>query len=427
MDTQNSISSLKLWLLAHKLWITLGAVIIILALSSWIIVRDAQENARLTEQQRLAEQALIESRANEMAPSPNPQITPQTTYKAIPKASNSSARKASSAPAAAPNVPSGSVVFTHAIIDPSTLSFITPLGELNGGYEEAQTIAGVMLNFKQEAVTSNKEIEVKAPTDMTLESYSWHNVPYAPGSNWALIFRLSNDLTIKFDHISRASDTIKTVTEASSKDSSAEISPKQRLTVKAGEVIGYTFGTVPAHNWNIYLFDSRHKNSFINQKRYEGSGTGKKLINAKCVFDFYANDLKNSYLSLMGYNKAGQSSTCGLVSRDVTGTASGMWHLSTDGFKEERDELYTAPLSIIKNSAGEITIDQIGDQRIDIRSGNPTLKDPAEVRDAHCYQADNNKGYIFVKIVSESQMNVAAASTGSCPSELPSSTKAYYR
>src|SRR3989344_7325539 len=54
------------------------------------------------------------------------------------------------------------VIFTNQIFDPKLVSHITPLGELNGGYEEAQTIAGVMINLKTEAVDGGKEIEVHA-------------------------------------------------------------------------------------------------------------------------------------------------------------------------------------------------------------------------------------------------------------------------
>ncbi|MBI4032622.1 hypothetical protein HY374_02865, partial [Candidatus Berkelbacteria bacterium] len=146
---------------------------------------------------------------------------------------------------------SAEVVFTEPIVDPATIKNITPLGELNGGYNEVQTLAGVMVNFKPEAVAGNTEVEVRAPTDMTLERYSFHKVDYPPGGNWALIFRLNRDVTMRMDHISRASDAIVAATTSTPKESSADEAPKQQLKVKAGEVIGYTFGTVPAHNWNI--------------------------------------------------------------------------------------------------------------------------------------------------------------------------------
>ena len=67
------------------------------------------------------------------------------------------------------------IAFTHLFFDPNLVSHITPLGELNGGYEEAQTIAGVMVNIKPEVVEGgSKEIEVRAPTDMTLEKYAYY-------------------------------------------------------------------------------------------------------------------------------------------------------------------------------------------------------------------------------------------------------------
>lgn len=321
-------------------------------------------------------------------------------------------------------------VFTYPIVDPATISFITPLGELNGGYEEVQTLAGVMMNFKREAVAGNKEIEVRAPTDMTLESYSFHKVPFPPGGNWTIIFRLSQDVMMRIDHISRASDAIQEVTTTIPKDGSAEDYPKKKLSIKAGDIIGYTYGTVPAHNWNIYVFDEKQKNSFINPSRYTVDHVGRRLTQAVCPFDFYSGDLKNTYLSLMGYSKAGQSNTCGTVSHDVKGAASGLWYLSSRGTPEERDGTYASPLSIIKNSAGEITIDQVMDRRVDLPTNNPTAKDPALIPDEHCYQImeQGKSGYVFVRIVKENEMSLAVASQGNCPSQFPlNNAKTYYR
>ncbi|MBI4032216.1 hypothetical protein HY374_00750 [Candidatus Berkelbacteria bacterium] len=120
----------------------------------------------------------------------------------------------------------------------------------------------------------------------------------------------------------------------------------------------------------------------------------------------------------------------------MAGTASGIWHFSPteSNFEGEQDGVYQSPLSIIKNSAGEVTIYQVDGQRLDVVADDPTLKDPAEITGEHCYQAVNimrptqKAGYAFIKMISESEMMLAASKTGTCPVEFPSSgTKTYYR
>lgn len=327
-------------------------------------------------------------------------------------------------------------VFTHPIVDPATISFITPLGELNGGYEEVQTLAGVMMNFKREVVEGNKEIEVYAPTDMILESYSFHIVPFPPGGQWALIFRLSKDVTMRIDHISRASDAIQQVTTTIPKESSTEDYPKTKLKFKAGEIIGYTFGTVPAHNWNIYVFDTKQKNNFINQMRYEKNRLGERLDTAVCPFDYYEDQgLKNIYYALLGASQPGQTASCGSPSKDKIDTLSGLWHLKKEGRVETGYEGdFANPLSVYKRSDNNVVIHEIGRKRVIISPGMPTYKNPEEVTSSHCYNLTDDwsgsmrDGYIYFRIDSDTEMSVAYNRAGSCPTMFPTvNIQKYYR
>lgn len=324
--------------------------------------------------------------------------------------------------------------FSQPIFNTSDISYIGPLGELNGGYEEAQTIAGITINIKPGAVAGGKEIEAHAPAAMTLESYAYYKVGAEP-SSWTLIFRLSSDATIKFDHITRASDKIVAATTTTPKSDSREETPKSKVSFTAGEVVAYTSGTSLAHNWNIYMNDNQHKNSFVNQARYESSHLGKKMISAVCPFNYYGGTKKAEFLALMGQRKAGETNSCGEVSRDKAGTLSGMWHLSADagsGMQTAKDGQFESPLSIYKNSAGVISINQINGKRLNVEPGTKTNKDPAEVTTEHCYVViDANQkpaGYAFFKLSGTNQMSLAYSQGGSCPVSFPSqAAKTYYR
>lgn len=324
------------------------------------------------------------------------------------------------------NIP---VTFTYPIFDPELVKNITPLGELMGGYEEATALAGVMINLKPEAYEGGKDMEVKAPTDMTLQSYA-HFIDTNDGSeNWALIFSLSPQLTLRLDHITRVSQKITDVAPTAPKNNSTEDYPKRKASFKAGEVVAFTSGTKLAHNWNIYLTDTKHQNDFINTARYQNSMAGQRLLNARCPFDFYPEEMKTKFTRLLGYSKPGQSSDCGNPSKDIKGTLSGMWHFSSDpksGISEQLDGIYASPLSVFKNSAGEVTIDQVNNQRLDITPENKTNEDPKKITTEHCYQVTS--GYAYFKVVSDQEMKVAYSSSGNCPTTFPTTqAKTYYR
>lgn len=320
--------------------------------------------------------------------------------------------------------------FSEDMFDPAAIDHIAPLGELNGGYEEAGAIASILLFIKREYTTDGKGIAIRAPTTMELERYSYHNVPGEAGvTNWTLVFRLSADVTLKMDHITSVSNKILAATAALPKDTPAEESPTSELSFEPGETIAHTTGTSQAHNWNIYVYDARQTNSFVNQKRYEQDETGERLVTARCPFDFYDESRKAVFLDLMGQAKAGEAATCGQVSRDVKGALSGMWHFSADpgdGTGMDKSDTYTSPLSIYKNAADAVIVHQVDGKRLDIEPGNKTHKDPAGVTAEHCYQL--NAGYAFFKIISDTQMALAYKNAGRCPASFPDAdARTYYR
>ncbi|MBI4017666.1 MAG: hypothetical protein HY366_01830, partial [Candidatus Aenigmarchaeota archaeon] len=86
--------------------------------------------------------------------------------------------------------------FIYKIFDPELVNHITPLGELNGGYSEAQALGGVMVNLKPEAYANNNEIEVRAPAGMVLERYAYWS--FGGEKSWVLHFRVSPDVVLKY-------------------------------------------------------------------------------------------------------------------------------------------------------------------------------------------------------------------------------------
>jgi len=322
--------------------------------------------------------------------------------------------------------------FTAQIFDPSLISHITPLGELNGGGSEWQATTGVMINIKPAVVSGDKMIDVFAPTAMTLESYSYHRDPRSNGNaDWTLIFRINENVTIKFDHITKAVDKIVAVTTSTPKDRSNEETPRSKISFGAGELIATTHGTSLAKNWNIYMTDRSVTNNFANQTRYEKSQIGYRFINGACPLNYYESAVKATYLALMGATKAGQSQDCGNPSKDVAGTLSGAWFFDKDNSNttEQIDGNFVSPLAVYLDSANRVIIDQIANTQFRVEGGI----DPATVTTEQCYKLVNNNngqtaGYAYFKLTSPSEMSLAYSPSGSCPASMPTrNTKAYYR
>jgi len=337
---------------------------------------------------------------------------------------------------------SSQTVFTHDIFDVTQVDYITPLGDLHGGYEEIIAIAGAMIDLKIPADgTAPEPMDIYAPTDLSLESYAYYKMSEEEGEEWSLSFRVSDDVTMELWHIDTPVQMIRDAAISEPKQDSRTESPMHPVEFKAGEKIAETAGTNKANNWNILVYDQTHENTFANQARYEANYLGERLITARCPFDFYPEKTEGKYLRLVGYNSRNGTTTgtinnCGSVSRDVKGTIAGIWHFSSesqDGVIIEKDGVFTTPLASYKTMSGAITIDMIDGKTRTILESSNTYKDPATITSEHCYELidifdRNPAGHVFFKLISDTEMKVFYSNSGPCPLVFPNSnTHTYYR
>jgi len=319
--------------------------------------------------------------------------------------------------------------FVTEMFDSVMVKNILPLGELNGGYEEASTITGLMIITKSD-LSEKPDLEVRAPADMTLSAYSYHKYRQEPEA-WRLSFMMDENLIITLDHIARVSQRIMQNTTTAPKSDSSDQYPKEKIEIKKGEVIGYTIGKGRTKSFNLYFHDKRTNNAFINQERFKERG--QRYLTASCVVDYYEKSIQDKLIPLLGYDEPGQTPVCNKVTRDVKGTLSGMWFLDKEGLESKYDGSYASPFSIFLSSANEVILYEINRKRSILGRTNPTFKDPAQVTDSHCYSLQDysdspRKGYAYFKIVSETEMKMAFSADGSCPSAFPESqSKTYYR
>lgn len=327
------------------------------------------------------------------------------------------------------------ISFTHKMFETEKVTNILPLGELNGGYVELQTLNGVMVQLDKEKIIETG-IEVYAPTEMELYMYAQTATADRPEGDWNLDFRINNNVGLTIHHLNNAAEKITSVIgNTPTRDDSRGINIQNTIKFKAGDLIGTTKGTSLGANWNIYVYDKSVKNQFVNQKRYENGGyLGERLLSSTCVFDYYIDQtIKDSYYTLLGATEPGQTTSCGSPTKDKIGTLSGLWHLKKDGLETNYDGEYATPFSIYKRSDGNIIIYELGKRSYTIAKGEPSAKSPEEVTTTHCYNlADDwdgrSIGYAYFRIDSELEMSVTYSSIGSCPAEFPDGqAKKYYR
>ena len=322
----------------------------------------------------------------------------------------------------------GKVSFTHHLFDLEKTDRIIPLGELEGGWHEAEVNNMALVHIKQPGGhgTPSERMNIYAPIKMPLISYSYYSYGDHDPS-WTLIFEINKDKTLKLSALTDVSDKIKN--KVGTAYTKGEVNLKTPILFEPGDVIGYT--GVSIHNWDILFYDKKHINKFVNQARYEKEYMGERYLTAVCPFNFYSDGMRKEYVKLMGFNSPGQTTDCGSASRDVAGTLSGIWWLSQEGTQREEKGMFTSPLFIYSNSAGGTSLGYVNKKRYKIQKDNPTNKDPAKVRGGHCYELlsawDNSaEGYAYFKIVSDMEMQLAAGNT-KCPNSFPSEFETYYR
>lgn len=330
------------------------------------------------------------------------------------------------------------VTFTHPIFKVEDIDWVSPLGESNGGYIEVQPLAGMTVNIKKD-IAEKGPIEVYAPADMQLVSYSHTLMEPEPTADWSFYFKINDDLELVIHHIKNANQKIVNVvgnTPKKNDSRTTDIRWPNEIKFKAGEVIGTTTGTSLAKNWNIYLYDKKVKNQFVNQKRYESNQIGQRLINATCIFDYYQDEkLKQSFYALLGTTKPGETKNCGTSSKDKKGALSGLWHLKRNGIDfGSYDEDYADPFSVYMRADKSVIIYEMNKKTFVIYPNNPTYKNPEEITDSHCYLLTDNwnpneyKGYAYFKIDSDTQLSVFYSPSGTCPASFSQiQAKTYYR
>lgn len=323
---------------------------------------------------------------------------------------------------------SSDIIFTHYLVDPKFVYSVSQIGSVGGANSEI--IGRSYIAVKDEF--TNQKVPIYAPTDMTLAYASYYSSPnHIEGllPDYGLAFEIKCGKRMSLAHVKEVIPQIKDKLPTTPQNKSAYNYPIN-IEFKAGDLIGYYIKGPGSVAFDFIVDDSKIKNKFANQERYE-AGHGHNTLHSICPYDLYSGEMKEAYYNLL------PGIECGTMERDKIGTIAGQWFLNLDpntgmgDYKKDGD--YGNPLPIAMTPE-RISIGHVGtDNIIWIYPNNPTHKDPKEIMTEYCYQnypttPDNAQGYVYFKIVDNMTMDVYYSEIGNCPSSFPTTgVKRYYR
>lgn len=216
----------------------------------------------------------------------------------LTSSSTPSAEQTNTAVTPKPNcISNPSPVFTSHITDISKVSYVVPPPTMG---------SGPSLKTHSYIGTNGVNVAVYAPTAMTLKAGS-HYV----GGPYSFEFRASCEVSVRYGHITNPLDALKKLlpSEPQPDSRTQELSP---VSFAAGDLIGYTTGTVAAGNWDFGVYNSTKVNRFANDPNWNKSDT---YTTAVCPFDYFAPDLKAGYIArfdskILGGNSPHGESFC---------------------------------------------------------------------------------------------------------------------
>ncbi len=325
------------------------------------------------------------------------------------------------------------VVFSEYIIDPASVKVVSQIGIVGGGNTE---LVGRSYVFAKDGLEGTR-LPMMAPTDIEVIG-AGHYIPdgapvgYAP--EWSLLHESGSGETIELIHVKDVADAIKDVAGTAISASSAYQNLPKRIPFRAGETFGWYIKGLNSIAWDFIVRRDDVTNKFANQSRYMMGNSN--ILHVVCPYDLFTASKRAAYYSLIGSVSGAPvaGASCGTVERDVNGTPAGQWFLNasaTSFLANTKDGDYGNPLPIVLGPDRTVQIGHMGpsnDLRID--ASNPTWRDPATITTEWCYQSASLPAvagaWLWLRMVSVAQMDVAFGQTGGCPAAFPASNSRHY-
>ena len=279
------------------------------------------------------------------------------------------------------------------------------------------------------------EVPVYAPADSTLTGITFYLASMRDEQGtpvdvkqYSLSFQVSCEVSYDFDHLCRLAENIAPLAAPTPSTTTRNAAVQTFLPLKAGDLIGYTTGTILAHSWDFVFANSSKSIDAVNLERYENSGDMRGLLHADCPYDYFVDDLRAEYYALFSVLLDGDDSC--LIVHDKAGTIAGAWF--NEPFVLGVSQGTEPGWGVV---AGISAYDQV---RIDsertsmwINPTAPTYVDPKSITSEHCYEHLNAPTqppirYVYLKLLSDTELAIAFGE-GGCPQQLPLDYRTYFR
>ena len=378
---------------------------------------------------RAASDAMDERPADSVAEaiptSPYPPLSPAAAQTAVP---------ASTAPPAATAVSSQGCVsnpgvrFTHHYTDLSQLDLINPTIATSGNWLKNRQYHKVVTD----AANSAPEVPIYAPvaavavgvTHYLATMHPWNGAPFEL-SQFDIRFEASCEVAFWFDHLTTLAEPFASVAPVEGVRDTRDAQVPIRIAVEAGQLIGYSSGTIPAHTWDFVVTNSTHRNRFANQERYNRTPDLQHLLHADCPFDYYDSAMRGEYEQRFGW-WGGRSDSAGCnLEVDEPGTLAGGW------FRTAFDLNDPTPLAdwglVAKIEADGMVYLAGPSDEVRTAPSDPTFVSPATVSGEHCFQHYTKPArFAFVRVLPDARLAVVL-DEGHCPATMPHGVDIFHR
>lgn len=327
-----------------------------------------------------------------------------------------------------------SPLLTAPITDLSKIEVILPPFVISGDRFKSRSYVSIGRDANGEFY----EVPVYAPIDSKLMSITYYVEPmqneqgeWLDVEQYSLDFQVSCEVSYGFDHLWRLAEDVAALAPTEpARSTRGDFRLATPLSMQAGELIGYTTGTIQAHNWDFVFSNSSRRNSFANQERYEYTGDLGNLLIGDCPYDYYDEEVRGAYYALLdGLDAMSEGGGC-LRHRDVPGTIAGGWF--SEPFVKE-SVVGPEPgwaLAVGTSSDEQVRVNAEG-RSLRVNAGQPTYVDPKLVTSEHCYEQRPNptappSAFVYLKLLSDAELALAFGD-GSCPQQLPAGHQTYHR
>lgn len=318
--------------------------------------------------------------------------------------------------------------FTHSYTDLDQIEFINPTIVASGNWLKNRQYHKVVTDADNHAPT----VPVYAPTNATAVGITHYLGTMQPWEGDAfeipqfdIRFEASCEVSFWFDHLSELAEPFASLAAPEPVRDTRDAQVPIRVDVNAGDLIGYTSGTEPAHTWDFVVTNLAKTNQFANQARYLQTGDLSHLLHGDCPFDYFNEPLRSEYRSRFG-SWHGEAPDFGCdFAVDVVGTIAGGWFLTPF---EPSDKSAVADWGFVTKLAADGAVDVNG-PRASIRTlpDADTFADPKTITDQHCFQDYKRPDrYAYVKVLPDSRVAVAFGD-GTCPAALPDNHQVFHR